>query len=272
MAATRAVGAWLMARAYAHRGLHGPGVPENSLAAAHTAIAAGHCIECDVRLSRDGIVHVFHDIRLERLTGAHGRFGDRDSADIARLRLSGGVDAAIPTLAALLEAITCSCEGRRMGGSLPPWAPAFAGARREAIQSVPTPLLIEIKSDSGPMACARLCAAVAALLDRHDGPAAVMSFDPLVPRWFARHRPGIARGLVISRRLRAGIVARRGEAGALARSAAQFVACDVRDLPRAAALPRRTGRPLLSWTVRTPAAWARIARHRAQAIFEGAAP
>lgn len=243
MVAARAVGAWLTARAYAHRGLHGPGVPENSLAAVRAAIAAGHGIECDVRLSRDGIVHVFHDVRLARLTGAHGRFGDLSAADIAGLRLSGGTDAAIPTLAALL-----------------------------ALTGPETPLLIEIKSDGGPRACARLCAAVAALLDGHDGPVAVMSFDPLVPRWFARHRPGIARGLVVSRRLRAGIVARRGEAGALARSAAQFVACDVRDLPRAAALPRRVGLPLLSWTVRRPAAWARIARHGAQAIFEGAVP
>jgi glycerophosphoryl diester phosphodiesterase len=38
---------------YAHRGLHGPGVPENSLAA-DAAVARGFGIECDVQRSHDG--------------------------------------------------------------------------------------------------------------------------------------------------------------------------------------------------------------------------
>ena len=46
---------------YAHRGLHGNGVPENSLAAFSAAADAGYGIELDVQLSRDGVVMVFHD-------------------------------------------------------------------------------------------------------------------------------------------------------------------------------------------------------------------
>ena len=242
MRPARAAPGWLTARAYAHRGLHGPDRPENSLPAARAAIAAGHGIECDVRLSRDDVAHVFHDRALARLTGARGRFGDLDSARIATLRLRAGTDAGVPRLEALL-----------------------------ALTGVHTPLLIEIKSDDGPRHAARLCAAIAGLLARHDGPAAIMSFDPLVCRWFARHLPAVPHGLVIGRRHRTGIMARRGLARTLARSGAQFIACDVRDLPRARAIPRRTGRPLLSWTVRTPAAWDRVARHADQAIFEGEA-
>jgi len=243
MASARAGAPWLTARAYAHRGLHGPDIPENSLTAARAAIAAGFGIECDVRLSRDGVVHVFHDRWIDRLTEARGRFAMLDAASIARLRLRAGQDEGIPRLEALL-----------------------------ALTGADTPLLVEIKSDAGPLACGRLCAAVAALLDAHDGPAAVMSFDPLVPRWFARRRPDVPHGLVISRHHRTGAMARLGLERAIARSGAQFIACDVRDLPRARAIPHRTGRPLLSWTVRTSAAWQRVARHADQAIFEGAAP
>jgi len=52
---------------FAHRGLHGSGVPENSIAAFRAAIELGAGIECDVRLSGDGDVMVFHDHDLRRL-------------------------------------------------------------------------------------------------------------------------------------------------------------------------------------------------------------
>ena len=61
----------------AHRGLWGRGVPENSLAAAAAAIGGGFAIECDVRLSRDGTVIVFHDADT-RAADAAGRAGSRD--------------------------------------------------------------------------------------------------------------------------------------------------------------------------------------------------
>ena len=45
--------AWIGQWTYAHRGLHKPGVPENSLAAFAGAIAAGYGIECDIQRSRE---------------------------------------------------------------------------------------------------------------------------------------------------------------------------------------------------------------------------
>ena len=45
----------------AHRGLHGLGIPENSLAAAQAAIDAGYGIELDIQPARDGTPMVFHD-------------------------------------------------------------------------------------------------------------------------------------------------------------------------------------------------------------------
>ena len=45
---------WLSEWTYAHRGLHGNGVPENSLAAYAGAVERGMGIECDIQRSRDG--------------------------------------------------------------------------------------------------------------------------------------------------------------------------------------------------------------------------
>ncbi len=65
---------WLVQRPIAHRGLHeaAKGIVENSRAAAEAAMARGFAIECDVQLSADGEAFVFHDDRLDRLTGAKG--------------------------------------------------------------------------------------------------------------------------------------------------------------------------------------------------------
>jgi glycerophosphoryl diester phosphodiesterase len=54
---------------FAHRGRHGPGVPENNLAAFRAAIADGAGIECDLRLSCYGFALIFHDSSLERMCG-----------------------------------------------------------------------------------------------------------------------------------------------------------------------------------------------------------
>lgn len=227
---------WLAAQPYAHRGLHGDGVPENSLAAFARAIAAGHGIECDVRSAADGVVHVFHDDRLERLTGAAGRFDDTGSEDIAALRLADG--SGVPSLAAMLELVA----GR-------------------------VPILIEVKSDgASPVA---LCRAIADLLDTYAGPVAVMSFDARVPAWFAANRRHIARGLVLSRRGHPSGTACRRHALAISRARPHFLACDVRDHPCPSAIEAcRRGAALLCWTVRSGAQWARARHFADQPIFE----
>ena len=46
---------------YAHRGLHGHGVPENSMAAFQAALDQGYGIELDVHLLKDGNLAVMHD-------------------------------------------------------------------------------------------------------------------------------------------------------------------------------------------------------------------
>ncbi|MEM9757332.1 MAG: glycerophosphodiester phosphodiesterase family protein, partial [Pseudomonadota bacterium] len=71
----------------AHRGLHGPGVPENSLAAVSAAVAAGYGIELDLQVSADGVAMVFHDATLDRMTAACGPVRSRPAAELAALGL-----------------------------------------------------------------------------------------------------------------------------------------------------------------------------------------
>lgn len=97
---------------FAHRG--GAALaPENTLAAFDRGVACGaDGLELDVRLSRDGVVVVHHDSRLERTTSASGLITDRDASELAALDASagfvraGGVwsggDTGIPTLREVL--------------------------------------------------------------------------------------------------------------------------------------------------------------------------
>lgn len=231
---------WLSQNTYAHRGLHGLGRPENSMAAFSAAIERGLGIECDVRLSREGRVMVFHDAELSRLTGQQGRLRDKTVAQLTALRLLGGEDQTIPTLRDLLDEVA----GR-------------------------VPLLLEIKSDKehSPLA---LCRAVRADLEGYQGPAAVMSFDPRVSAWFARRDPAVPRGLVVTEENNRALMGTIKRWLAFRQSRAQFLAYDIRDLPsRFAASKQATGIPLLTWTVRSAQHWDTANACSAAPIAEG---
>ena len=82
--------AFLKGQPYAHRGLHGNGVLENSPAAFEAAIKLGHGIECDVQAAEDGRAFVFHDYELDRLTDRKGPIGKLQAIDIDQIQLNGG--------------------------------------------------------------------------------------------------------------------------------------------------------------------------------------
>ena len=77
---------------FAHRGLHGAGVCENSMAAFRAAIDADAGIECDLRLSRDGFAMVFHDASLERLCGIDVAPESLDAVALMAFRLDGSAE------------------------------------------------------------------------------------------------------------------------------------------------------------------------------------
>ncbi|HZF45730.1 MAG TPA: glycerophosphodiester phosphodiesterase family protein [Sphingomonadaceae bacterium] len=232
--------AWLGQHDYAHRGLHGPGVPENSLSAFAGAIARGMGIECDIQRSGDGQAMVFHDWELDRLTGESGPVADRPAVVLGQIPLNGGKGDHIPTLREVLATVA----GR-------------------------APLLIEIKSKRGYHVAAS-CLAVRRELEGYRGAHAVMSFDPRVSRWFAAHSPRTLRGLVMTEEDDRGIAGWARRHLWLWTAKPDFLAYDIRDLPsRFAAAQRGRGLPVTSWTVRTPELRQRAALHADAPIAEG---
>jgi glycerophosphoryl diester phosphodiesterase len=230
----------LIAKPFAHRGLHGEGRIENSRAAFEAAIAAGHGIELDVQATAHGEPVVFHDYQLDRLTDSHGCVADLDFEETGRIRLSGS-DETIPSLAEIL---------------------ALIGGR--------VPLLIEVKSDSA--AFHQLCYWIAGCLRQYRGPVGLMSFNPRVGHWFARHHPKLLRGLVVSEQGKSYLRGWMERWFSLFLASPDFLAYDLRDLPARFAEARRAGgMKVLTWTVRTAADRARAAAHADQIIFEAPA-
>jgi glycerophosphoryl diester phosphodiesterase len=201
---------------FAHRGLHGSGVPENSMAAFRAALNLGAGIECDARLSADGEVVVFHDHDLRRMCASALAVEATPSALLANQHLLGTAES-IPRLADLLELV---------GGRVP--------------------LLIELKARGGN--AGKLSSSVAAELASYKGPVGVMSFEPAVGGWFARHSPRFRRGLVISEQASAFDRWRSIRA-----AAPHFLAVHRATLGRSWTRQQREKRNLYSWTIRNPA-------------------
>jgi len=141
---------------YAHRGLHGNGVPENSLCAFEKACGAGYGIELDVQLSRDSKVMVFHDYTLDRMTGCDKHISELDASELEKLSLCGS-DETIPKFEAVLKTV----NGR-------------------------VPLLVELKGESLDTS---LCEKTAALLKAYDGAYCIESFNPLLLKEMRRCLP-----------------------------------------------------------------------------------
>ena len=217
---------------FAHRGLHGPGVPENSLAAFRAAIEAGAGIECDVRLSGDGEVVAFHDHDLRRMCASALAVEATPMAVLARQQLFDSGEH-IPRLRELLD---------------------LAAGR--------VPILIELKARGGN--AAKLAATVAAELETYEGPVGVMSFEPAVGRWFALRAPRFRRGLVISERASAFDRWR-----SIKLASPHFLAIDRAALLRGWVVKELSKRWLYSWTIRTPTERETAEIHVDALIWEG---
>lgn len=199
---------------FAHRGLHHGGqIPENSLLAFAAALEIGAGIECDLRLTADDRILVFHDADCWRLCASPLRIGRSTLAELARLRLGDGP---IPTLERLLDLVA----GR-------------------------VPLLLEVKVDGDLW---RWAPALGRALSGYQGPFGVMSFDPRLPRLLRINWPAVRRGLVVRDSLSPW---RRGLAIWLA--SPHFLAVDRLALPRPWVAAARRRMPVYSWTIRTAA-------------------
>jgi glycerophosphoryl diester phosphodiesterase len=217
---------------FAHRGLHRPGVPENSLAAFRAAILAGAGIECDVRLSGDDKVVIFHDHDLRRLCASALAVETTPATVLAGQKLFDTGEH-IPWLSELLD-----------------------------LAAGQVPILIELKCRGGN--ATRLAKAVAGELADYAGPVGVMSFEPAVAKWFSRQFPDRRRGLVVSERASAFDRWR-----SIANASPHFLAVDRATLGRSWVAKEHGRRWVYSWTIRTPAERETAEVHADALIWEG---
>jgi glycerophosphoryl diester phosphodiesterase len=247
--------AWLIERPIAHRGLHDKarGVIENTLGAARAAIARGFAIECDIRLSSDGEVFVFHDETLDRLTDASGPIWGRSAAEIARVRITGA-DESPPTFAAFLDEVA----GR-------------------------TPIICELKIRfDGDWRSADRAAALAAA---YQGPLAFKSFDHDLAAYLKLRPPRMRSGSLCP----IGLLAQASYDDSswaflpaeqkrdwthfdhfdLARP--DFLSWNVDDLPHKIPflVKELTGAPIMAWTVRTSGQREAASKWADQIVFNG---
>ncbi len=205
---------WPGPTGFAHRGLHsGPAFPENSFLALAAALELGAGIECDLRLTADDHILVFHDADAMRLCASPMRIGQSTLAELGRLRLG---ERPIPTLTGLLNLV--------------------AGE---------VPLLLEVKVDGDIW---RWVPALRRDLAGYRGAFGVMSFDPRLPRLLKTNLPEVRRGLVI----RANLPPFRRWA-AIRFANPDFVAVEHAALGKPWVARLRERIPVYSWTIRTGA-------------------
>ena len=157
---------WLIKNPIAHRGLHSinDGIIENSIKAAESAIDKGYSIECDVRITSDNDLVVFHDSNISRLTGVDGVVSEMKSNQLRKINLIGSNET-IPNFSQFLDCI----RGQ-------------------------VPLICELKSDFNSN---NLVAQIALdIAENYAGPIAFKSFDPFLIEFMRTINPKFPLGIV----------------------------------------------------------------------------
>ena len=221
---------WPGSQGFAHRGLHyGSGFPENSLIAFAAALEIGAGIECDVRLTADNTVIVFHDADAWRMCSSRLVIGKATHDELSRLRVGGGP---IPTLESLFSLL----KGQ-------------------------VPLLIEVKTAADIW---RWVPALRSVLADYPGSFGIMSFDARIPRLLKTNLPAVRRGLVIRDSLSP--LKRRL---ALWLADPDFVAVERTALAKPWVSRIRERMPVYSWTIRTAEQRLQAHVHADALIWEG---
>lgn len=232
---------------FAHRGLYGNGIAENTPEAFEEACKKGFGIELDVQFSRDGVLVVFHDDDLKRMTGDSRRVDEVDFDELSEFRLSGGVGSI-----SRFEDVLTLVNGR-------------------------VPLLVELKNGRRNT---ELCSQTYALLQRYHGRYMVESFNPFIVRWFKKHAREVLRGQLVAGRASYLTTMSSPAAFLLSNltlnivSRPDFIAYDVDAKRFSAPRIQRTlfHTPLAAWTVRDEKTYSECLQRNEMPIFEGFVP
>lgn len=227
---------------FAHRGLHGGTMPENSLSAFRAAVEKGYGIETDIRFTKDKKIVVFHDDDLLRMTGDKRQVSDCTYEELSALTL-GGTDEHIPLFSDFLEEI---------GGRVP--------------------LLIEIKNMAGVKA-GEIAGALSEAMRGYRGEYAVQSFNPLYAHAYKKLHRDIMCGVLGTAEQGA---AKGFQAFAIKHlplnfyTKPDFISYRKEDLPRKKIARFKGAR--LAWVVRSPSEESRLRPFVDNIIFEDYLP
>lgn len=147
---------------YAHRGLFGGNVPENSMEAFRLAFDHGYGVELDLHLLKDGSIGIMHDSSMKRMTGQDRILEDLTLEELNQYHLNG-TEQTIPEFSQVLQL----CSGRY-------------------------PLIIELKSYKGNGD--KVAETACRMLEGYEGAYCLESFDPKCVYWLKKHRPELIRG------------------------------------------------------------------------------
>ncbi|WP_409227630.1 glycerophosphodiester phosphodiesterase family protein [Gudongella sp. SC589] len=163
-----------LGRYYAHRGLfdNSSDAPENSLNAISLAVEQGYGVEFDVRITRDKILVVIHDNRLQRAAGMNKLVTEMTFDELREITLFHSQEE-IPTLHDVLNLV----DGR-------------------------VPIIVELKQDGG--GDTTICDVVSPVLDDYNGDYMVESFNPVLMIWYKKNRPSVIRGQLSTNHLKEG--------------------------------------------------------------------
>ncbi len=233
---------WLIGKNIAHRGLHSNNsdIPENSIPAFELAIKNNLPIELDVHALKDGMVVVFHDNNLKRMTGVDKKISECNFEEINELRLLGS-NYKIPTLIEVLKLVNNK-----------------------------VPILIETKSTSS---IGYLEKRLLKLLKNYNGRYAIQSFNPLSILWFRIHSNKIFRGQLSSyfKHDKISIVTKFLVKNLLTNfiTKPNFISYNIDNLPniRVSRL-RKKGMPIFGWTIRNMDEYKKAKRYCDSIIFE----
>lgn len=241
---------------YAHRGLYdaAAGVPENSHAAFVAAANAGFGVELDVHLTADNQLVVIHDSNLTRMCGVARMVEDCPLSELRGYRLQQ-TDEGIPTFEEVLNIF----EGREEGAA---------------------PLIVELKVAHDNAAA--LTQAAMEVLDAHNVPYCIESFDPRVLAWLRINRPEVVRIQLVEDLLTNVAFAHLGMAKRLAftlffqnsmgRPDFMAIRFDDYQKPQALWAKKVLGMKFITWTIRSAEDMAVAEAEGMPVIFEGFVP
>lgn len=225
---------WLTRIPIAHRGLfdNQRNIPENSMIAFESAVAAGYPVELDVQMLSDDRIAVFHDSFLSRMTEQSGSIFNKTSEDLKNIKLLK-TDQTIPLLEDVLDLV----DGK-------------------------VPVIVELKSRR---VVGKFESQVHNLLSKYKGEYAVESFNPLSMKWFKDNAPEFIRGLLSGFIGRGRLFAKLSKPHFLACDIRYLPSTPIGIL-------RSKGYPVIGYTAKSKDDYNRASEYCDNIIFEGFLP